>query len=171
MTRRGATTTQERILACLPFLVPLLNVYPFGSFLFQQFPPLHWIFVPITLLLPIYNIGGAGLAIVPLLVFIGLFVGVVRNNRIRHLIRYNAMIAIMLGISLSLILTLLELSGILGSAVGGSAPDSGLFFQLLFNVVFLGTIGIVGYAVFQSLRGHHAEVPVISDAAYVQTRD
>ena len=39
MTRRGATTTQERILACLPFLVPLLNAYPFGTFLFVQVPP------------------------------------------------------------------------------------------------------------------------------------
>ncbi len=171
MTWRGATTTQERILACLPFLVPLLNAHPFGGFLFGLFPPLRWIFYPIELLLPFYRIGGGGLAIVPLLVFIGMYVGIVRNNRIRHLIRYNAMQAIMLGISLSLILTALELVGILGSAVGSTTSGTGLFLMLLFNVLFLGTVGIVGYAVFQSLRGHHAEVPWISNAAYAQTRD
>lgn len=171
MTWRGATTAQERILACLPFLVPLLNAHPFGGFLFRLFPPLRWIFYPIELLLPFYRIGGGGLAIVPLLVFIGMYVGIVRNNRIRHLIRYNAMQAIMLGISLSLILTALELVGILGSAVGSTTSGTGLFLMLLFNVLFLGTVGIVGYAVFQSLRGHHAEVPWISNAAYAQTRD
>lgn len=171
MTWRGPTTTQERILACLPFLVPLLNAHPFGSFLFVQFPPLRWVFYPIELLMPIYRIGGGGLAIVPLLVFIGLFVGVVRNNRIRHLIRFNAMQSIMLGISLSLILTALELIGIVGSAVGSPASGTGLFLILLFDVLFLGTVGIVGYAVFQSVRGHHADVPWISDAAYAQTRD
>lgn len=170
MTWRGATTTQERLLACLPFLVPLLNVHPFGRFLFGQFPPLRWIFSPIELLLPFYLIGGGGLAIVPLLIFMGMYAGVVRNNRIRHLIRYNAMQAIMLGISLSLILTALQLVGIVGGAFA-SSPSSGLFLILLFDVLFLGTVGIVMYAVFQTIRGHHAEVPWISDAAYAQTRD
>lgn len=175
MTWRGATTNQERLLACLPFLVPLLNVYPFGSFLFSQFPPLRWIFYPIELLLPFYLIGGGGLAIVPLLIFMALYAGVVRNNRIRHLIRYNAMLAIMIGISLSLILTVLRLLGILGSAFvtagSGTGSGTGLFLILLFDVLFLGTLGIVVYTVFQSSRGHHAEIPLISPSAYAQTRD
>jgi len=171
MTWRGATTTQERLLACLPFIVPLLNVYPFGGYLFNQFPPLFLLFFPIRLLLPIYQIGGGGLAIVPLLVFMGLYAGVVRNTRIRHLIRYNAMQAIMLGISLSLILIVLQLLGIVGSAVGSTPFGGGLLVKLLFDVLFLGTVGIVVYSVVQSLRGYHPEVPIISDAAYVQTRD
>ena len=79
----------------------------------------------------------------PFLIFIGLFVGVVRNTRIRHLIRYNAMQAILLGIALSLILALLELTGLLGRAAGGPAIDSGLFIILVFDVLFIGTIGIV----------------------------
>ena len=121
--------------------------------------------------MPIYRFGGGGLALVPLLVFMGLFAGVVRNNRIRHLIRYNAMQAIMLGISLSLILMVLQLMGVVSSAVGGNTPGGGLFIMLLYNVLFLGTLGIVVYSVVQSLRGHHAEMPWISDAAYAQTRD
>lgn len=176
MTWRGATTTQERILACLPYLVPLLNAYDFGIFLFAQFPPLYLLFFPIRVLRPIYLLGGGGLSIVSLLVFIGLYIGVVRNNRIRHLIRYNAMQAIMMGITLSLILMLFSLTDIVGSAVvtptaGSTTPDASLFFILLFDVLFLGTIGIVVYSVFHTLRGHHAEVPVISNAAYAQTRD
>ncbi|KAI9131612.1 Tic20 family protein [Acaryochloris sp. CCMEE 5410] len=171
MAWRGATTTQERLQSCLPFLVPLLNTYPFGIFLFGQFPLLGVLFYPIELLMPIYHMGGGGLAIVPLLVFMGLYAGVVRNNRIRHLIRYNAMQAIMLGISLSLILWILRLVGILGSAFSSATPGGGLFVMVLFNVLFLGTLGIVVFSVVQSLRGHHAEVPLLSNAAYAQTRD
>ncbi|QUY41717.1 hypothetical protein HRE53_07480 [Acaryochloris sp. 'Moss Beach'] len=171
MALRGATTTQERLLSCLPFLVPLLNTYPFGSFIFSQFPPLRLLFFPIELLLPIYLIGGGGLSIVRLMVFIGLYAGVVRNNRIRHLIRYNAMQAIMLGISLTIILMVLQVVGILGSSVGSTTSGGGLFVMVLSNVLFLGTLGIVVFSVVQSLRGHHAEVPLISDAAYAQTRD
>ena len=176
MTRRGATTTQERILACLPYLLPLLTVIPFGNFLFGQFPPLRWIFAPIFLLVPIYYAGGGGISIVPLLVFIGLIAGVVRNNRIRHLIRYNAMQALLVGFALALIRTLMLLMNIVNSAViaptlGGTQFEAGLLIIVLFDVLFLGTVGIVGYSVVQTLRGHHAEVPVISNAAYAQTRD
>lgn len=173
MALRGATTTQERLLSCLPFLVPLLNTYPFGGYIFSLFPPFRLLFFPIELLLPIYLIGGGGFSIVRLMVFIGLYAGVVRNNRIRHLIRYNAMLAIMLGISLTIILMVLQVVGILGSSVASppSTPGGGLFAMLLSNVLFLGTLGIVLFSVVQSLRGHHAEVPMISDAAYAQTRD
>lgn len=171
MALRGATTTQERLLSCLPFLVPLLNTYPFGSYIFSQFPPFRLLFFPIELLLPIYLIGGGGFSIVRLMVFIGLYAGVVRNNRIRHLIRYNAMQAIMLGISLTIILMVLQVVGILGSSVGSTTSGGGLFVMVLSNVLFLGTLGIVVFSVVQSLRGHHAEVPLISDAAYAQTRD
>lgn len=171
MALRGATTTQERLLSCLPFLVPLLNTYPFGSYIFSQFPLFRLLFFPIELLLPIYLIGGGGFSIVRLMVFIGLYAGVVRNNRIRHLIRYNAMQAIMLGISLTIILMVLQVVGILGSSFSSPTAGGGLFVMVLFNVLFLGTLGIVVFSVVQSLRGHHAEVPLISDAAYAQTRD
>ncbi|WP_299411602.1 Tic20 family protein [Acaryochloris sp. IP29b_bin.148] len=175
MTWRGATTTQERLLSCLPYILPLLNALPFGGFLFNQFPPLAWLFLPISLLAPIYYAGGGGLAIVPILVFIGLIVGVVRNNRIRHLIRYNAMQAILIGFALALVRMLLLLMDIVNAAVlspivGNAIPEANLFIIVLFDVLFLGSVGIVVYSVVQSLRGHHAEVPVISDAAYSQTR-
>ncbi|NJK30190.1 MAG: hypothetical protein HC940_08595 [Acaryochloris sp. SU_5_25] len=177
MPWRGATSRQERILACLPYLLPLLHCYPFGLFLFSQFPPLHWLFVPITWLMPIYYSGGPGIAIVPLLVFIVLFVTVVRNPRIRHLIRYNTMQALMIGFALALILSLLELLNIVNTALiaptlSEPSPDvGGLFFILLFDVLFLGTLALVVFSVVQSLRGHHAEIPIISNAVYAQTRD
>lgn len=175
MTWRGATTTKERLLSCLPYLLPLLNALPFGGFLFSQFPPLALLFYPIFLLVPIYYMGGGGISLIPILVFMGLIVGVVRNYRIRHLIRYNAMQAILIGFVLALVSVLLQLLNIVNSALLSPTLPLGplqgdLFTRILFDVLFLGTVGIVVYSVVQSLRGHHPEVPIISDAAYAQTR-
>lgn len=40
MTWRGSTTMGERLLACLPYTLPLVNVLGFGSSLFATFPHL-----------------------------------------------------------------------------------------------------------------------------------
>jgi hypothetical protein len=46
----------------------------------------------------------------------------------------------------------------------------GFFAEVLFNTIFLGVLVMVGYSVVQSARGRYAEMPVISEASYLQTR-
>ena len=53
MTWRGSTTVQDRIFACLPYLLPLLDGLKYGRYLFDQFPPLKLIFIPLAPLLQI----------------------------------------------------------------------------------------------------------------------
>ncbi|NJK41392.1 MAG: hypothetical protein HC934_08620 [Acaryochloridaceae cyanobacterium SU_2_1] len=177
MTWRGATTQQERILSCLPYLVTLLDCLPFGLFLFAKFPPLVWIFRPLFWIAPLYFWGSGGIAIVPLLVFLALYMGVVRNTQLRHLIRFNAMQAILLGFALAIISLLLSLVGIVRQGLVPSdanlnlAFDGSLFVMLLFDLLFSGTVALVIYSVVQSLRGKHPEIPIISNAAYAQTQD
>ncbi|HAC62618.1 MAG TPA: hypothetical protein DCF68_03540, partial [Cyanothece sp. UBA12306] len=98
------------------------------------------------------------------LVFMILFLGVVRNDRISHFIRYNAMQTILIGILLSLIQLLME--WVLLRALGGG----GLLIETLYNVVFLGGIAASYYSMIQSALGRYAEIPTISEAAYSQVR-
>jgi len=35
MTWRGSTTIKDRIFACLPYLLPLIEVFAFGEFLLR----------------------------------------------------------------------------------------------------------------------------------------
>lgn len=158
MTWRGTTTVWDRILACLPYLLPLVEVYPFGQFLLAQFPPLKLLFVPLVPLLSIYY----GVRYAGLIIFFALFLLVVRNENISHFIRFNTMQAILLDI-------VVFLFGILTDLVG-LVPGGGFAIQTLWTTIFLGTLVAVGYSFIQSLMGRYAEIPAISDAVYMQVR-
>ena len=154
MSLRGSTTIQERIFACLPYLLPLVEGFTFGIPLFQQVPALALIFTPLFPLLQIY----ASFRFTGIIVFFALFFLVVRNESIAHFIRFNTMQAILIDIVLALCGFGLGLFGNTFAA------------EILSNTVFIGLVAAVGYSVLQSALGRYAEVPVISEAVYMQVR-
>lgn len=157
MTWRGSTTVQDKIFACLPYLLPLLDGLVYGRYLFQQFPPLQLILVPLGPLLQIYR----GIPFFGMIVFFALYLLVVRNDNISHFIRFNTMQAILLDI-------ILVLCGLILSILGGSL--GGFIMETLSNMIFLGILASFIYAVVQSVMGRYAEIPTISDAVYMQVR-
>ncbi|MGB3513802.1 MAG: Tic20 family protein [Microcoleaceae cyanobacterium] len=157
MTWRGSTTVQDKIFACLPYLLPLLDGLVYGRYLFQQFPPLQLILIPLTPLLQIYR----GIPFIGLIVFFALYLLVVRNNNISHFIRFNTMQAILLDI-------ILILCGLILSILGGSL--GGFILETLSNMIFLGVLASFIYTVVQSAMGRYAEIPTISDAVYMQVQ-
>lgn len=158
MTWRGSTTVQDRIFASLPYILPLISGLEFGKYLFLQFPDLQLILIPLIPFIFIYNeIPFAGM-----IVFLLLFLLVVRNERIIHFIRFNAMQALLLDILLVLCSLAMR---ILGRGLGDT-----LITQTLFNAIFLGTLAACGYAIVQSLLGRYAEIPTLSEAVYAQVR-
>ena len=157
MTWRGSMTVKDRIFASLTYLLPLLDVFPFGRHLIEQVPLFGLIYVPIEPLLVIYN-----KSFVSLIIFFVLYLAVVRNERINHFIRFNAMQAILI----SIILTLIGLAfGILGPVLGEN-----LLTETLYNIIFLGTLAASIYSIIQSAIGRYAELPGISEASYLQVR-
>lgn len=158
MSWRGSTTVSDRIFACLPYLLPLIDGIVFGQFLFAQFPPLGLILLPLLPLLQIYNtIPFAGL-----IIFFALFLLVVRNEKISHFIRFNTMQAILLDI-------VLMLCGIIVPILG-KGLQTGFVMETLYNMIFLGVLAAFIYAVVQSAMGRYAEIPTISEAVHMQVR-
>jgi Chloroplast import apparatus Tic20-like len=156
MTWRESTSVAERILAALPYLLPLIDVLEFGRFLFKQFSFLPFIFYPLLPLLQIYSIPFAGL-----IIFFALFFLVVRNEKSSYFVRFNTMQAIL--IDIVLIATRLIVS------IGEPTLQKNTFFvETLYNTIFLGFLGILIYSVAQLLLGHYAEIPTISDAVRKQ---
>jgi len=158
MTWRGSTTVKDRIFACLPYLLPIISALPFGTFLFNQFPELQVILIPLAPVIFIYSkIPFAGLV-----VFFLLFLLVVRNERIIHFIRFNTMQAILIDILLVLCSLVQQY---LLRPLGAN-----LVTETLLNIVFLGTFAACGYSIVQSLRGLYAEIPTLSEAVHAQVR-
>ncbi|MBC1241071.1 hypothetical protein VF14_12430 [Nostoc linckia z18] len=159
MTWRGSTTVPDRIFACLPYLLPLIDGLIFGRYLFTQFPVLQVLLLPLQPVLIIYgSLGQLG----QLIVFFALFLLVVRNEKISHFIRFNTMQAILLDIVIFLCSILVRILG--------QVPGTAFAIETVANTIFLGVVVAVGYSVIQSLIGRYAEIPAISDAVYMQVR-
>jgi uncharacterized membrane protein len=168
MTWRGSTTGWDRFFACLPYLLPLMDSLVFSTPLFERLPELQVILIPLAPFLFVYttilgaiSFGGVGLG--GLLLFFALFMLVVRNERIRHFIRFNTMQSIIIGIVLSLF-------SIIWSYVLEPVLRNSLIAETLFTVMFLGTVAATVYCIVQSALGRYAEIPTLSDAAYIQVR-
>jgi hypothetical protein len=159
MSWRGTTTVKDRIFASLPYLLPLIAALPFGISLFTQFPVLARILLP--LLAPVLFIYSK-IPFADVVVFFLLFLLVVRNERIVHFIRFNAMQAILIDI-------LLFLCSMVRSYVLRPIGTN-LVTETLLNMVFLGAFLACGYSIVQSLLGRYAELPGISEASYLQVR-
>ncbi|MDP8966088.1 MAG: hypothetical protein M3O33_19320 [Cyanobacteriota bacterium] len=157
MAWRGSTTVRDRIFASLSYLLPLLDVFPFGQFLIRQFPVFGLIYLPLQPLLAIYRLNFASL-----IIFFVLYLAVVRNEKIAHFIRFNVMQAILIGIILALVGLAFQ---ILGPLLGAN-----LLTETLFNIIFLGTLAASFYSIVQSITGQYAEIPGISEASYLQVR-
>ena len=158
MTWRGSTTVPDRIFAALPYLLPLIDALQFGRFLFNQFPALQILFIPLLPVIQIYQT----VPFASLIIFFALFLLVVRNERINHFIRFNTMQAILIDI-------VLMVCGLVLPFLLRAIPIT-LVVETLFNVVFLGVLAAFIYSVAQSLLGRYAEIPTISDAVYMQVR-
>lgn len=159
MTWRGSTTVQDRIFASLPYLLPLFTALPFGIVVFKQFPALAAILS--LLLTPVAFI----YRLIPfpnLVIFFLLFLLVVRNERIQHFIRFNTMQALLIDILLFLCSLVLQYVLLPMGAT--------LITQSLVAIVFLATLAACIYSVIQSIQGHYAEIPTLSEAAYAQVR-
>lgn len=158
MSWRGTTTVSERIFAALPYLLPLADGINFGSFLFDKFPVLRVIFLPLFPVIDLYN----SIPFAGFIVFFALFLLVVRNESINHFIRFNTMQAILIDIILilcSLVVPILA-----------RGLQVQFVIEILFNMIFLGLLAAVIYSVVQSFRGLYAEIPTLSEAVYMQVR-
>jgi uncharacterized membrane protein len=159
MVWRAETTPADRIFACLPYLMPLIESFRFGMALFTDFPLLATPFLPILPIIRFYY----QFSFLGLILFFALFLLVVRNPRISHFIRFNTMQAILLSILISVV-------SIVNDMVLAQIPGFGFVVTTINSTLFLGTVIAVIFSVVQSLRGHYAEIPPLSDAVYMQVR-
>lgn len=165
MAWRGSIEIKDRILGTLVYCFAIFDTIFFSTFLVDQFPIFSLFLLPGFPITLVYGFSVQFFGMLGnFLIFISLFLGIVRNDRISHFIRYNTMQTILIGILLSLIQLIMQ--WVLVPALG----NGGLLIETLYNVVFLGSIAASYYSMIQSALGRYAEIPTISEAAYSQVR-
>ena len=151
----GEIPAWQRLLAVLAYVLPWSDALPFGESLDNLIPALKWLVVPaIPVLLLETNVPFGGF-----LLFLVLFLAVVRNPQLPYFLRFNVLQAILLDIVLvvlSLAFQLLKLGSL------------GLAGRTLANTVFLGMLVLLLFALVQCLRGKEADIPSLSEAVRMQ---
>ena len=146
----------QRLLALLAYLLPWSDGLPFGRSLTNLFPILQWLSLPalpLVLLEQAVPFGG-------FILFLVLFLAVVRNPQAPYFVRFNVLQAILLDIVLIVISLAFNLV---------LAPLGGTFaVRTLANSVFLGMLVLVAFALVQCLRGKEADLPTLSEAVRMQ---
>lgn len=146
----------QRLLGLLAYLLPWSDSLSFGRELYNLFPWISYLALPATpVLLLERSIPFGGF-----LLFLVLFLVVVRNPNVPYYLRFNVLQAILLDI---LLVVLALAFNVLLSPLGNS-----LMIRTLNNTVFIGALVLVLYASIQCIRGKEADLPSLSEAVRMQ---
>ena len=146
----------QRLLGLLAYLLPWSDALSFGRELYNLFPWVAYLALPATpVLLLERSIPFGGF-----LLFLVLFLVVVRNPNVPYYLRFNVLQAILLDI---LLVVLALAFNVLLSPLGNS-----LMIRTLNNTVFIGALVLVLYASIQCIRGKEADLPSLSEAVRMQ---
>ncbi|WP_341885607.1 Tic20 family protein [Synechococcus sp. UW140] len=146
----------QRLLALLTYLLPWSDALPFGRALFAVFPWLTLLQLPALPLVFLQQAVPFG----SFVLFLVLYLAVVRNPQVPQYLRFNALQAILLDILLVVVS--------LGFNVLLSPLGDSIVLRTLNNTVFIGSLAVLLYAVLQSLRGKEVDLPTISEAVRMQ---
>jgi hypothetical protein len=146
----------QRLLAVLFYLFPWGDALPFGSALISVFPWLIWLQLPALPFLRLQQIVPFG----GLVLFLVLYLAVVRNPKVPDYLRFNALQAILLDVLLSVLS--------IGFRVLLSPLGDSIVLRTLNNTIFIGCLAVLLYALLQCSRGKEADLPTISEAVRMQ---
>ena len=148
-----------RIVAILPFIIPLMGTIAFTHSAYSMIPLLkHAMFIFAPAMQIFY-----GNQFIPFLTFFALFLLVVRNEKLPHFVRYCTMQAILLDICCMLGGLIMQYMPIF---VMVSWMGEWMELAVLANSFFA-----LFYSIFNALQGLYPEIPIITEAVYAQVTE
>ena len=138
----------QRATSVIFYTLPLKASLPFAYYFFSKISflkVLFWLTYPVAIIERALPFG-------ELLLFLLLFAGVARNPNVPYFIRYNACQALLLDIALIIISYLLRILPLVE----------------LGSIVFILTLSIFIFSIFQCINGVEPEIPFISKSVRMQ---
>ena len=146
----------QKAIGGLLYLLPWSKTLPFGNILFNSYPSLKLLIIPTLPILFVERLIPFG----SLILFLGLFLGIVRNQNIPYFIRFNALQSILLNISIIIIT--------FGFQIFLNPYGSIVFVDIISAFIFILILSIIIFSIYESLRGKEADLPLISNAVRIQ---
>ncbi len=146
----------QRLLGILVYMIPWSDAIPFGNNIFAQLPFLQWFAIPAVPIIVLQR----GIPFGGLLLFLLLFLAVIRNPKVPYFLRFNSLQALLIDIGLILLAYAFR---ILVFPFG-----TGLLSQTLSSTVLIGVLTIIIFSIYECIQGKEPDLPAISEAVRLQ---
>ena len=145
-----------KILGVLLYMIPWADCLTFGNHLYVKYPFTQIIQIPAIPIILIERSIPFG----NLLLFLAIFIGLVRNTKISYFLRFNALQSLLINIGIIIVNFIFEIifSPFLNSLIIRTFSSTLLF--SLFAVIF--------YCVWSCTQGNEPDLPIISEATKMQ---
>tara|TARA_Y100001968_G_C19213962_1_gene646199 strand:+ start:411 stop:869 length:459 start_codon:yes stop_codon:yes gene_type:complete len=145
-----------KLLGVLLYLIPWADSLTFGNHLYLKYPFIQIIQIPAIPIILIERSIPFG----NLLLFLGIFIGLVRNNKVSYFLRFNALQALLINICIIII-------GFIFQIFFGPFENT-LIIRTFSSTLLISVFSIITYCVWCCLKGNEPNLPGISNATKMQ---
>ena len=146
----------ERILGVILYMIPWSDSLIFGNHLYIKYPFTQIIQVPAIPIILIERSIPFG----SLLLFLGIFIGLVRNNKVSYFIRFNALQSLLINIGIIIVNFIFEIifSPFLNS----------LIIRTFSSTLLISIFSVIVFCIWSCTKGNEPDLPGISQATKMQ---
>ena len=149
-------TLGGKILGILLYMIPWADCLTFGNHLYIKYPFTQIIQIPA---IPIILIERS-LPFGNLLLFLAIFIGIVRNNKVSYFLRFNALQSLLINIGIIIINFVFQ---IFFSPFGNT-----LIIRTFSSTLLISLFSIITFCTWSCLKGKEPDLPGISQATKMQ---
>ena len=145
-----------KILGILLYMIPWADCLTFGNHLYVKYPFIQIIQIPAIPIILIERSIPFG----NLLLFLAIFIGLVRNTKISYFLRFNALQSLLINIGIIIVNFIFEIifSPFLNS----------LIIRTFSSTLLFSLFAVIVYCVWSCTQGNEPNLPGISQAAKMQ---
>ncbi len=145
-----------KILGIFLYMIPWADSLIFGNHLYIKYPFTQIIQIPAIPIIIIERLIPFG----NLLLFLAIFIGLVRNNKVSYFLRFNALQSLLINIGIIIISFLFQ---IFFTPFGNS-----LIIRTFSTTLLISIFSIITYCVWSCTQGDEPDLPVITQATKMQ---
>ena len=149
-------TLGERLLGVLLYMIPWSDSLTFGNHLYIKYPFITIIQIPA---IPIILVERS-LPFGNLLLFLAIFIGLVRNSKVSYFLRFNALQSILINIGIIIFSFIFEIIF--------NPFSNSLIIRTLSSTLLISLFSVIVYCVWSCSQGNEPNLPGISQATKMQ---
>ena len=145
-----------RILGVLLYMNPWSDSIIFGNHLYIKYPITQIIQIPA---IPIILIERS-IPLGNLLLFLAIFIGLVRNSKVSYFLRFNALQSLLINIGIIILSFIVE--------IFLSPFANSLIIRTLSSTLLISLLSIITFCIWSCTQGNEPDLPGISEATKMQ---